>query len=93
MIRRPVHFHAVSEFFTLLCEWTARDAAGVPGLRQMDWGRVVRKGGKGPSGEGGGEGVLCAGRGSPGGGGSSGFLSLEFVSADTDVGVRSSCIS
>lgn len=29
---------------------------GVPGLGQMDWGRVVRKEGKGPGGEGGGEG-------------------------------------
>ena len=60
---------------------------GVPGLGQMDWGRVVRKEGKGPGGEGGGgRGPVCRLWLSQGV--CSGILSLEFVSVDTYVGVR-----
>ena len=78
MICKPFHFHTVSELFTLLCEWTARDAAGgswpwTDGLRKSS-----EKRGAGPRGGGLGVGALCAGCGSLGV--CSGILSLEFVS-------------
>lgn len=64
---------------------------GLPGLRQMDRRRVVRKSGRDPWGEGplGGGCPVCRLWLSQKGG-SSGFLSLEFVSVVTDVGAHSS---
>ena len=89
MICKPFHFHTVSELFTLLCEWTARDAAGGSWPWADGLGKSSKKRGEGPRGRGrGGRGPVCrlwlSQRVC------SGILSLEFVSVDTDVGVRSS---
>ena len=91
MICKPFHFHTVSKLFTLLCEWTARDAAGGSWTWTDGLGKSSEKRGEGPRGGGLGVGALCEGCGSLRGC-VQGFclwnLCLEFV--DTDVGVRSS---
>ena len=63
---------------------------GVPGLRQMDRRRVVRKAGRDPWGGGRLRGCPVCRLWLSQKGGSSGFLSLEFVSVVTDIDAHSS---